>query len=76
MVYFKYQQCSPDFRDGQNGEPEVAEPGSAAQAASGTVYISIQAKRITANCCHSGYKYLIYHGEAKGCTAHAMRSQY
>lgn len=28
---------------------------------------------LVADCGHGGYKYLIYHGEAKGCTPQAMR---
>lgn len=65
MVHFKYETRLSDFRDGQNGGSQVAEPGSSAHTASGTVYVSVQTKTLATDCGHGGYKHLIYHGEAK-----------
>lgn len=65
MVHFNYETRLSDFRDGQNGEPEVAEPGSSAHTASGTVNVSIQTKILATDRGHGGYKHPICHGEAK-----------
>lgn len=65
MVHFKYETHLSDFRDGQNAELEVAELGSGAHTASGTLYISVQTNILDTDCGHSGYKHLIYRGEAK-----------
>lgn len=65
MVHFKCETRLSDFRDGQNGEPQVVEAGRGARTASGTVYISIQTNVLATDCGHGGYKHLIYHREAK-----------
>lgn len=65
MVHLKYEIRLSDFRDGQNGEPEVAELGNGAHTASGTVYVSVQTNILATDHGCAGYKHLIYHGKAK-----------